>query len=147
MEETMNDLRDQVFSFFKCAAEMALAHGCDEIVVEPMGNVTYVTSLRRISSGADPEPEVLDMAFGDIEMLVIEALSLFFVEARPYSKCIRAFGKQHTRLDEICDAPHQPRRAPMLGLPKEFQPQGVHREGFNAPKEQPKQYRTRCPIY
>lgn len=144
----MNNLRDQVFSYFKCVSEMALAHGCDEIVVEPMGNVTHVTSLRRVSSGQDPEPETLDMTFNDIEMLVIEALSLFFVEVRPYSKCIRAFGKQHTRLDEICNAPHRPKGAPMFGLPREFQPQGVHRDGFNGKQEpEPKRVRHFYPCY
>lgn len=144
----MNDLRDQVFSFFKCVSEMALAHGCDEIVVEPMGNVTHVTSLRRMSSGQDPEPETLDMVFGEIKTLTIEALSMFFNEVRDYSKSIRAFGKQSTGLDAICDAPHRPKAAHMMGLPKEFAPQGVHRDGFNVEPEKSKPPRQRYyPIY
>lgn len=136
----MNNLQDQVFSFFNCTAKLALAHGCDEIVVEPMGNVTHVTCLQRMSS-ADPEPETLEMAFSDIEDLVLEALRPFFYEVIRTSKCIRAFGKQWTSLDEICTAPHRPKATPMLGLPREFQPQGMHRDDFNMKPEPKKRYR------
>ncbi len=130
-------------------ANLAKRCGYDLITIEAMGPQTLVTCEKRMSGAKEPWVEELDANFNDLEFQILAELSQdAYWDARPTSKGIRVFGKQSTGLDAICNAPNRPKAAPMLGLPKEFAPQGVHRDGFNVEPEKPKPPKHRYyPIY
>jgi hypothetical protein len=128
----------EIVSLVRHIAETAKRNGNDLLTIEAMGPGTLITCEKRMGVKLEPWTEELSIRFSDLEFVALDALRQdSHWDVRFTSSGIRAFGKQHTRLDEICNAPYKPRRMPMLGLPRVFQKQGVHREPAEQLKAQP----------
>lgn len=118
---------------FREIAKLAQKSGYDMITVESMGPRTVVTCERRMSVIKETWVEEMDVNFNDIERTALEELTRAGLDARPSSVGIRAFGQQDDNvIDQGIRKAHAPRHAPDTGVANEFQPQGVHREGFSA---------------
>lgn len=119
---------------FREIANLAQKSGYDLITVEAMGAQTLVTCERRMGS-KEPWVVELDANFDNLETTALAELTQAGLDARFTSKGIRAFGKQSTRLDAVCTATRTPRHV-LDNMPRTFQPQGIHREDFNALPEE-----------
>jgi hypothetical protein len=122
---------------------LAKKEGCDLITVEPDGDITKVTCERRMH--AVKTVEVIEASFYDHERALLEELNQAGLDARFTSNGIRAFGKQdNSAIDAII---YGKSRLYDSSIAREFQPQGIHRDDFNQPKEEPKPKRHWYPCY
>ncbi|MFA6447189.1 MAG: hypothetical protein WCW31_02930 [Patescibacteria group bacterium] len=132
---------------FSEIAKKASESGCDLITIKPEGCKTLVICERRMSS-QDALTLELDRSFCDLEFSALDELKSVGWDARPTSIGIRAFGQQAAnQIDRVCTAPTMPKHV-LDSMPSTFAPSGIHRDGFNAPPDPPKQPKHRYyPIY